>query len=264
MRHPHHDAVAAALRTAYAQPHPGMGWATEERRFGVYRRNVKAATYPAVLLRDVSPADAPALLADVRSYFAGSRRAARIMIENREADAALGPALQAAGLELDERTSFLTHVGPAPAAADLPGLSIEPVADDGLREFEDTRVRGFANADGPRPPEDLDWRVDLRRAEMAGGARYWLARIDGEAAGALSWYDRRDRLIFSLATRVPYRNRGIARHLLCRLLSESQREGARSVVINADEADTPIDLYRRLGFTDEVYWRATYELDVGA
>ncbi len=262
MRHQHHDAVAASIRAAYTQPHPEMGWAVEERAFGVYRRNVKASTYPAVLLRNASPADVPALLADAREYFAGSLRPVRIMIENREAEAALGPALEAAGLRLDERTTFVAHIGATPEATGVPGLSVESVADGGLAEYEDTRARGFANADDPTSPRDLGRRVDLRRAEMAGGAHYWLARVDGEAASTLSWYEGEDRYIFSLATRVPYRNRGIARHLLCRLLSESEREGTRSVIINADEADTPIDLYRRLGFTDEVYWRATYELEL--
>ncbi len=264
MRHPHHDVVAASIRAAYAEPHPEMGWAVEERAFGLYRRNVKAATYPAVILRNVSPADVPALLADVRGYFADSPRPVRIMIEDREADAALAPALEAAGPALVERTTFVAHVGAAPETASLPGLSVESVADGGLAEYEDTRARGFANADDPIPPEDLAWRVGLRRAEMAGGAHYWLARVNGEPTATLSWYDGADWLIFSLATRVPYRNRGIARHLLCRLLGESEREGTRSVVINADEAETAIGLYRRLGFTDEVYWRATYELELGA
>ena len=217
-------------------------------------------TYPRVLLRTASPAEVPTLVADAREYFSGCRRPVRVMIEDREADAALGPALHAAGLELDERTSYLAHVGPVPEAAAVAGLAVESVTDAGLREFEDTRVRGFANADEPTSAEDLDWRVDLRRAERAGGSRPWLARIEGEPAAALSWYDWEDWLIHSLATRVPFRERGIARHLLSRLLGESER--ARSVSINADEADTPIDLYRRLGFTDEVYWHASYELEL--
>ncbi len=264
MRHPNHDSVAAAVRAAYAQSHPEMGWVAEERPFGIYRRNIKAPTYPTVLLRNVSLADVPALLADVREYFVGSTLPARVMIEDRDADALLGPALEGAGLELDERTRFLAHVGPVAEAASVTGLSIESVTERGLDEYEDTRVRGFANADDPTPPAELGWRVGLRRAEMAGGAQYWLARIDGEPAAALSWHQGEDWLIFSLATRVPYRNQGIARHLLCRLLRASENEGARSVVISADEADTPIELYRRLGFTDEVYWRATYELAPGA
>jgi len=28
------------------------------------------------------------------------------------------------------------------------------------------------------------------------------------------------------------------------------------------DADTPIDLYRQLAFTDEAYWHATYELEL--
>ncbi len=264
MRHPHHVAVASAVRASYEQSHPEMGWVAEERTSGVYRRNVKAATYPTVLLRNVSPAEVPVLLADVREYFAGSTLPARMMIEDRDADALVGPALEAASLELDERTQFLAHVGPFQQPRSVPGLTVESVVESGLEEYEDTRARGFANADDPTPAADLGWRVELRRAEMAGGARYWLARVGGEPAGALSWHQGEDWLIFSLATRVPYRNRGIARHLLCRVLDESERWGARSVVISADEADTPIGLYRRLGFTDEVYWRATYELAPGA
>ena len=97
---------------------------------------------------------------------------------------------------------------------------------------------------------------------MAGGAHYWLARVDGDPAAALSWYDGEDRLVFSLATRLPFRRRGIASHLLCRLLGDSERKNTRSVVINANEVGIPIKLYRRLGFTDEVYWHATYELEL--
>lgn len=263
MRHPHHDAVAAAIRDIYRQNHPEMGWTVEERPFGVYRRNVKAPTYPSVILRNAGPGDVPAILADAREHFRGIPRPVRIMIDDPEAEVALGPALAATGVQLDERTQYLAHVGRIPKAPEVPSLTVEVVEAGGLVEYEDTRARGFANADGPTPPGDLSWRVDLRRAEMEGGARYWLARIDGEPAGAMSWIDRPDRMIFSLSTRIPLRKRGIASHLICRLLAESERVGARSVIINADEADTPIDLYRRLGFTDEVYWHATYELALG-
>ena len=155
MRHPHHDAVAAALRAAYTQPQPEMGWMVEERAHGIYRRNVKAATYPAVFLRIVSPADVPALLADVREFFVGGSRPVRIMIDDRELDSTLGPALEAAGLALDERTAFVAHVGSVPEVANVPGVSIESVADGGLAEYEDTRAgvcrRGRRHAArGPR------------------------------------------------------------------------------------------------------------------
>ena len=262
MRHPHHDAVAASIRAAYAQPQPAMGWAAEQRRFGIYRRNTKAATYPDVIVRHVAPGDVEEFLKDVRSYFGSGPRPARIMIDDRELDSTLGTVLEAAGLSFDERTSFLAHVGDVPEPPPVAGIAVEPVDDSGLAEYEDTRARGFADTDDPVSPEDLGWRIDLHRAEMAGGANYWLARIAEEPAAALSWYDGDDRLVFSLATRLPFRKRGIASHLLCRLLGDSEREGTRSVVINADKAGAPIELYRRLGFTDEVYWHATYELEL--
>ncbi len=260
MRHPHHDAVAAALRAAYSEPHPDMGWAAEQRRFGVYRRNTKAATSPDVIVRDLAPGDVEAFLKDVRGYFGIGPRPAQIMIDDRELDRTLGAVLEAAGLSFDERTSFLAHVGDVPEAPPVAGIIVEAVGEGGLKEYEDTRCRGFANSDEPTPQEELDWRIDLRRAEMTGGANYWLARINEEPAAVMSWYDGEDRLIFSLATRLPFRKRGIASHLLCSLLRDSEGKDTRSVIINANEAGTPIDLYRRLGFTDEVYWHATYEL----
>ena len=67
MRHQHHDAVAASIRAAYAQPHPEMGWTAEQRRFGIYRRNTKAATHPDVIVRDLAPGAVEEFLADVRS-----------------------------------------------------------------------------------------------------------------------------------------------------------------------------------------------------
>jgi ribosomal protein S18 acetylase RimI-like enzyme len=260
--HPDHDAIAAAIRATYYEPYEPMGWTVEERPFGVYRRNTKAATYPSVILADISAEAIPELIRDVRSYYAGSEHAARIMIDDRKRADALGPSLEAAGLQLDERTTFVAHVGELPGQREAPGIRIESVSRNGLYEYEDTRRKGFANSDDPSPPEDLEWRVKLRIAEMEGGAIYWLARADGQPAACMSWYESEDRLVFSLATRVPYRNRGIARLLLTRLLHESQEASKRAVVINANEDDTPIRLYRRLGFTDEVYWRVTYELEM--
>jgi GNAT superfamily N-acetyltransferase len=258
--HPHHDAVSAAIRAAYHEPYPPMGWTAEERRFGVYRRNTKAATYPNIVLTSGAPGDVPEILRDAREYFADETFALRIMIDDRALAAKIGPALEAAGLELGEGTVFLAHVGDLPQEREEPGIRIEEVGRGGLWEYEDTRRKGFADSDEPSPPEDLELGVRLRIAEMEGGACYWLARADGQPAGCLGWYDFEDRLAFSLATRVPYRNRGIARLLLTRLLHESKEAGARAVIINANEEGTPVRLYRRLGFTDEVYWRVTYEL----
>jgi GNAT superfamily N-acetyltransferase len=264
MRHPHHDTIAASIRAAYAGPQPDMGWAAKQRRFGIYRQNTKAATHPDVIVRDLAPGDVEEFLKDVRGYFGVGPRSAKIMIDDRRLDSTLGPVLEATGLPLDERTSFLAHVGDVPDPPPVAGIAVETVGEGGLEEYEDTRCRGFANSDEPTSQKELDWRTDLRRAELTGGANYWLARVGEEPAAAMSWYDREDRLVFSLATRLPFRRRGIASHLLCRLLRDSERKDTRSVIINANEAGRPIELYRRLRFTDEIYWHATYELTLGA
>ena len=54
---------------------------------------------------------------------------------------------------------------------------------------------------------------------------------------------------------------GIARRLLCDAVAEGYARGCRSVLINTDEKDTPTELYRRLGFTDEIYWTQEYVLN---
>jgi GNAT superfamily N-acetyltransferase len=99
----------------------------------------------------------------------------------------------------------------------------------------------------------------LRRAEPPARAASCSARAGREAASIIGLYDGEDRHIFLLATRVPFRNRGIARWLLSHVIAEAHADGCRSVLINCDPAGTPIQLYRRLGFTDEVYWRQHYE-----
>lgn len=69
-----------------------------------------------------------------------------------------------------------------------------------------------------------------------------------------------DQLVFSLATRLPYRHRGIAQALLSGWACAGLQNSGRSLMINADEEGRPAALYRRMGFIDEVYWYQKYEL----
>ena len=85
-----------------------------------------------------------------------------------------------------------------------------------------------------------------------------MARLDGEAVGALAFYDGTDRLANTLATRLPYRGRGIAQALLEAYVADSTSRGCRSVLINADEHDWPAGLYRSIGFSDEVLFHSRY------
>lgn len=254
MRHPDHDAVAATVRGWFTESAPEMGYHKEQRHFGVYGRH--AAVGDEVLIRQLAPSEVDAFLADVRDYFGGAP--VRLYVEDRALDARLRAALLDHGCALVDAQSYLAHVGPLPTAAPPPGLTLEDVTPATLETWVITKLQGFANSDAQPAAEAIASQVALRGQEMTDVGRLWLARVGGDPAAILGWYEDSDRFIYNLATRLPYRNHGIARYLLCHFLAESQARAARSVIINADTAGTSITLYQRLGFTDEVYWRVKY------
>jgi hypothetical protein len=43
------------------------------------------------------------------------------------------------------------------------------------------------------------------------------------------------------------------------VLTDAYKQGIRAVIINADQTDMPIEIYLRLGFIDEVFWRQGYQ-----
>ena len=257
MRHPEHDRLTETIRGWYIQSAPEMGYHVEERRSGWYMRNVRAPdTGGYVTVRHLRPMEVPALLADLRNYYGSGP--VHIYIDNRDLNSVLGRVLVTAGCALGSAVVYLAHVGPVPEAPPVPGMTLEAVTPANLGEWTVTREKGFADSEEEPDPDTVQAGVALRRAEMNGAGRFLLARVDGEPAGIIGFYEGEDRFIFQLATRLPFRNRGIARWLLCHVLAEGYAEGCRSVVINTDPADTPIQIYRRLGFTDEVYWRQHY------
>ncbi|MGH3273067.1 MAG: GNAT family N-acetyltransferase, partial [Streptosporangiaceae bacterium] len=103
-------------------------------------------------------------------------------------------------------------------------------------------------------------RSPTRRRELPL-AEYQLGVLDGESAAVLAHYPGEDDLVFILGTRTPYRHRGIAQAMLARWADGTM--GSRSQVINASDGGAPAALYRRLGFTDEVYWYSAYEYTSG-
>jgi GNAT superfamily N-acetyltransferase len=259
-RHPQHDAIAATLRAWYTTSAPTMGFHVEQRPFGLYLRYPPDAGE--VTLRDVRPADVPALLADVRAYYGDA--SVGIYLDDRHSDATLGPALVRAGCT---KRPALTHLGPggaAPAVSPAPDVVLEPLAEATLTEFAVAKLQGFAGSEAAPDPRRVAAEVAMRRAELAGDGRFFLARAGGEPAAILGLWDGDDRLVFLLATRVPFRHRGIARWLLSHTIAAAYADSCRSILIRTDPADTPIQIYRRLGFTDEVYWRQRYEPAVEA
>jgi GNAT superfamily N-acetyltransferase len=259
--HTEHERITEFIRSGYTGSFPEMGYHTERRRFGFYQRH--DAGFGAVVIADARPEEVPALLADVRARYGDCP--VGIYTEGEAADARLGPALEAAGCTPGAIQVHLAHVGTVPEVRPVPGVTIEDVDEAGVVEWTRVKLQGFANSEDEPSPEDMRFDVALRRAEMAGEGRFALARTaDGEAVSIIGCYEAdQDTIVFLLATRVPFRNRGIVRWLLSRAIAGAYARGHRSVTISCDPQDTPIQLYRRMGFTDEVHWRRQYELPGG-
>jgi ribosomal protein S18 acetylase RimI-like enzyme len=258
MRHPEHDAIAAEVRSWYTQSLPNMGIQAEQRRYGVYRRNLKAPDYCDLVVQSLQPDAVPDFLADVRKYY--GNHSVKISVYRREIDLAVRETLCAAGCSRIEHT-YLVHGGEIPKASSVPGLIVELVTHANLLDYQISMLKAFGNSEAKPEPNEIESGLALRRAELDGSGCFLIARVEGEAAGVIAWYEGKDRFIFLLGTRIPFRNRGIARQLLCYVVADTYAKSCRSVLLNTNPEDTPIHLYRRMGFTDEVYWRARYTLE---
>ena len=151
------------------------------------------------------------------------------------------------------------HNGDTLQPTSVAGLTIEEVTHENVLDYQIAKLKGFANSEEQPDPADVESGLRLRRKELADNGRFLIARLESEPASIIGWYEGEDRVIFHLATRIPFRNRGLAKHLLCHVVSETYRMGYRSVMLFTDPLDTPINLYHRLGFTDEIYWRGRYD-----
>jgi len=254
MRHPDHDRLHQEVRSWYRTS--ALGYRVERRRFGSYRRHAEDPDSGLIIVDAMAPDEVPQFLADASSYF--DNRAVNIWLDDRDLDAKLGPALVAAGASMDKENTFLAHVGPRPERVQLSGVTFEAGTTDTLPDYVMVKLKGFANSEDTPPVEDVDKELAERSRELASIGRFLIARVGDEPVAMIGYYDGRDRLIFNLATRTPFRMRGIARDLLYQVVADSYDQGCRSVVINTDPNDSPIQWYRRIGFTDEVYWRRNY------
>jgi GNAT superfamily N-acetyltransferase len=140
-------------------------------------------------------------------------------------------------------------------------LVIEEVRDpEQLREWATIKIQGFSDV-GERPAPDRLRRELIARQADWPVSRYQLARLGGEGVAILGHYTGRDQMVFNLATRLPFRHRGIAQSMLARWSEESEEDGeqgVRSRLINCDDGGPAHALYLRLGFTDEIYWHRRF------
>jgi ribosomal protein S18 acetylase RimI-like enzyme len=259
MRHPEHDRLSEEVRSWYRTSTPELGYHVTQRRFGSYRGHAEDPDSTLIIVDAMSPDEVPEFLADASSYF--DQRAVNIWIEDRKPDATLGPALIAAGAAADKQNTHLAYVGARPEGFQLSGITVKRVTADTLMDYVLVKLKGFANSENAPPVGDVEKELAVRQSELASMGRFLIAMVNDEPAAILGYYDGSDRLIFNLATRTPFRMRGISRHLLCQVVADSYDQGCRSVIINTDPDDTPVQWYRRLGFTDEVYWRRNYRFE---
>jgi GNAT superfamily N-acetyltransferase len=258
MRHPQHDEIATVVRGWYRTSYPEMGYRVERRRYGWYARNAAGAGMSRIEVGDISADDVPDLLANARDYFGAVY--VTLHVDDRRLDAELGPALAAAGCQREQATVYLAHVGKLSDAPTTPAVDIVMCDEALLEEHAIAKLKGFADSEEEPSRAEVSDEVAVRLAELAGTGRFSIARLGGEAAATIGWYTGGDAFIFDLATRVPYRHHGIATGLIRYVIESEYADGARSVIINADEGGQPAQLYRRLGFTDEVCWRQQYRL----
>jgi len=256
IRHPHHDLLCAEVRSWYRASAPELGYQVVHRGFGFYGREPGNPHSARILVERPCLNEIEELQVDAREFFGNVE--IDIWVDDHETDATLGPALLRAGCHLRGATIYLAHVGAPPAVNPLANVSIESVNATLLKEFAVVKLKGFGNTEDPPSVGRVAQEMASREAELRAGGRCRLARVGDEAAAIIGYYEGNDRLVFNLATRVPFRNLGLARLLLTTVLRDAHQRRCRSVIINTNPADTPVNWYRRLGFTDEVYWHRSY------
>ncbi|HKF77106.1 MAG TPA: GNAT family N-acetyltransferase [Candidatus Dormibacteraeota bacterium] len=249
--HPHHDAIAQQVRSWYTRPSPEISLGIEQRWCG-FVTDPDSYVRPRLVLTIDQAQEVPAALSEVASLYDG--REVDVWVDDRGRADRVQDALVASGCQPTRSITFLALVGPMVADPGPAHLVVEEVTGARLRTWAEVKLQGFADSEEPADPTALASEITQRRAE-ASAVCYELASLGGEPVAALAWYRGRDQLAFNLATRVPYRHRGIGQALLGRWAANGVAEGCRSLLINADEGGPAAALYRRMGFTDEVYWR---------
>jgi hypothetical protein len=252
--HPEHDAVSREVHRWYNSSIPEIGLEGTEHWFGFVVENGPYRARAVLGIGD--PAQVPVALADLQAAYPDS--AFRVMVDDRERSARLDAALRKSGCHYVESTTYLALVGslvsPAPGPA---GLKVTIAGAGELAAWADVKLRSFADSEDPPTADAVSAEIEFRQAELPL-AEHQFGHLDGEPVAVLAHYPGPDDLVFNLGTRVPFRHRGIAQAMLARWAAGSR--SARSLMINAIDGGAPAALYRRLGFTDEVYWYSKYDL----
>jgi GNAT superfamily N-acetyltransferase len=247
--------VAQEVSGWFTTSAPEIGYEVREHWYG-YQSDL-GPTQARVVLRVDDPDQVPAALADARA--AGGAHALTIWVDDRERAARLDAALRHGGGQPAEATMHLALVGPVTGRAGPGHLVIESIDDASLEKWATVKLQSFGDTESAPAAGRLAQEVTARRDERAL-AECQLGLLGAEGVAVLAYYRGPDQLVFNLGTRVPYRHQGIAQAMLTRWVDVGTASGCRSLMINAAEGGRPAELYRRMGFVDEIYWYQRYEL----
>ena len=261
--HPAHDHLVQEVRSWYIQDFPALGKVVTRRPFGYYSLNPKTSYCDIHILEPFDPAETRAFLEDVKAFYGG--RQVHIFTHGQAVDRRLSAALEQAGCARGPAKLYLAHVKTGVPPKVEPGpAQMELVTHTNLLDYVVTKRKAFAGSEVEPAPAAVEAEMANRRAELNAGGAFLIARVGAEAAAIIGWHEGPDRYIFNLATRAPFRNQGIARQLLSRVLADTYALGKRSLLIATDPADSPVQFYRRMGFVDEICWMGTWLVDGSA
>jgi hypothetical protein len=217
-----------------------MGYEVEQRPYGVLAR--LAGKFRVILASEEIDESLVSDLVATR---------AEVWVEDRARAGRLAPALSELGYASGPATTYLALVGDVRARV-RGDLALVAARDE--VDFARRKLTYFA--DGALPSEDeLAREVATRRAEREESDFYFVT-LAGEVTGILAAYRGEDATTYLLATDVARRGRGVGAAALAAWVASTP---ARSHVINALDGGRPEGLYRRLGFSDEVYWYRRFE-----
>jgi hypothetical protein len=253
--HPEHDAVAQEVSGWFTASAPEIGYQVSEHWYG-YQSDLGSGQ-TRVILRIGEPDQVAAAVADAAA--ASGAGTLTIWVDDRERAARLDGALRRTGCRPGDATTHLALVGRMTGRDGPEHLVIESVDEASLAEWATVKLQSFDDTESAPAPDRLAQEVAHRRGELAlAGCQ--LGLLGAERVAVLAYYRGRDQLVFNLGTRVPYRHRGIAQAMVARWVGAGTANGCRSLIINATDGGAPAALYRRIGFTDEIYWYQKYEL----
>ena len=192
---------------------------------------------------DLSGATAKDLIAAADDILGDGRYEHRLVIVRDEAAAErLAPGFATAGFaRAPEVVQLLRRAPDKP-----PTVAVDVVS---FAEARDVILQTYREDEHLPQSVAVPFTDHRAKYETAVGARFFVARIDGEQAGLCELYvDGDDAQVENVGTLLRFRNRGVARSVVLAACEAARAAGATRTFILADDEDWPKQLYERLGF----------------